>query len=141
MLHLKKLAVGIDSVDHMIERQKFNFDQMGQCATYSRNHPREKDALIGGSLYWIIKGAFGVRQEILGFEDMEQGLDEDGKLIKPHCRILLSPDVIAVRRIRHRAFQGWRYLQDDDTPADILRRRDSELSDEMEEELNNLGLL
>ena len=45
---------------------------------------------------------------------------------------------------QHRAFQGWRYLSNDDAPEDLNRNHlssDSELPLEMTTELRELGLI
>ena len=140
-LHLRKLAVGITDIDEMLSLHANRANQLGgvSCA-YSRNHPKRKDELLGGSLYWVIKGSFALRQEIIGFEDVPQPPDEDGNPKRPHCRILLSPNAVRVQQKPQKAFQGWRYLQQADAPVDIAERPD-DFDDAMESQLNELGII
>lgn len=118
-LHLVKLCVGAASIDDLARWQamprnlktrggkKFAFHTTFQKPT------RQADLLNGGSLYWVIKGTILVRQRIAGLDD---GHKADGS---PCCLILLDPALVPVRPVPRRAFQGWRYLSDDDAPADL----------------------
>ena len=55
-IHLKKLAVGISSIDSLIERQNMIFGNYGELIHFTRNKPkREIEVISGGSLFWIIK--------------------------------------------------------------------------------------
>jgi hypothetical protein len=60
-----------------------------------------------------MKGIITVRQKIAGFED---GLKEGGT---PCCVILLEPELIPVRPVPRRPFQGWRYLSANEAPDDL----------------------
>jgi hypothetical protein len=62
---------------------------------------------------------------------------------RPACGIILGPDLIAVEPLRVRIFQGWRYLEAKDAPADIPVSADSGevMPAEMAAELRELGLL
>lgn len=60
-----------------------------------------------------MKGLITVRQRIAG---LENGTKEDGT---PCCVVLLEPELIPVRPVPRRAFQGWRYLAADDAPEDL----------------------
>jgi hypothetical protein len=88
-------------------------------------------------LYWVIKGQFRVRQEILGFETE---LDEEGR---KYCLILLKPELIRTELKPQKAFQGWRYLLDTDVPRDIDPSHivDEDIPEDMADELRGLGLL
>jgi hypothetical protein len=86
----------------------------------------------------VIKGFIQVRQPIAGFDE---GTKDDGR---PCCLILLSQKLVAVRPAPRRAFQGWRYLDPADAPADLTGRAAAqlaELSPKMRKELAELGLL
>lgn len=145
VVHLKKLAVGIESVDHIREVQKQrlqdNVDQEGNhyLFTYTRNTPKRKEEILaGGCLYWIIKGQYRVRQAIIGFEE---GVDEEGR---KYCLILLDSELTETETVPHKAFQGWRYLTPQDAPKDLDGRAAEAaqaLPDDLAGELRDLGLL
>lgn len=139
-LHLKKLAVGITDMSHMEQAQTARYGDSDVVYAHSRNHPKRKDELIGGSLYWIIKGRYALRQEIVGFADNPQPPDEDGNPVRPHCIIILAKPIIPVQTLSHHAFQGWRYLNSADAPADLTVRH-SDFSESMESNLNDLGII
>ena len=71
---------------------------------------RQAELLDGGSLYWVIKGQILVRQRLVGFDE---GTKKDGS---PCCLLLLDPELVPVRPVPRRAFQGWRYLTSEDVP-------------------------
>jgi hypothetical protein len=132
MLHIIKLCVGCDSVEELAEWQR----KRKPLAHWTRNRPkRDKEIIAGGSLYWVIKGQIRVRQRILGLERRE---DEEGVW----CSIMLGRRLVRVQLRAHRAFQGWRYLEAKDAPADLAK---GEVADELPEklasELRALGLL
>ena len=68
-VHLIKLAVGIEDLDHLDKRQRqWRDKKAGHYRHWTRMTPqRGKELLDGGSLYWVIKGSILVRQPILGF--------------------------------------------------------------------------
>jgi hypothetical protein len=132
MLHIIKLCVGCDSVEELAEWQR----KRKPLAHWTRNRPkRDKEIIAGGSLYWVIKGQIRVRQRILGLERRE---DEEGVW----CSIMLGRRLVRVQPRAHRAFQGWRYFEAKDAPADLAK---GEVADELPEklasELRALGLL
>ncbi len=56
-VHLLKIAVGIDSLDHFRERMKVRRKAGKTFTHYTRHMPkRAEEVLAGGSLYWIVKG-------------------------------------------------------------------------------------
>ncbi len=143
-VHLIKLCVGIESVAHLSERQKFRLAQLeaqGQtCELFHRTRqmPRRSDELLkGGSLYWVIKGVVLVHQKIL---DLRQVRCDDG--IR-RCDIIIDRKLVPTRPHPRRAFQGWRYLSAEDAPRDLsLSGSDiDELPEKMRYELIELGLL
>lgn len=144
-VHLVKLAVGIDSIPHLQERQRQRVTDRraaGEPPTLrilTRNTPRRGEEILAGegSLYWVIRGRIQVRQRITGFEDAAAG---DGT---PRCAILLAPELVRVRSRRSRPFQGWRYLEGGDAPADVPGGllEDDEPPPEMAEALRELGLI
>lgn len=62
--NLKKLAVGIDTVENLKIRQKIIFNEYNKIIHVTRNTPKKKDDLIKkGSMYWVIKRRVLVRQK------------------------------------------------------------------------------
>lgn len=97
--------------------------------------PRRADELLdGGSLYWVVRGAVLVRQEIASVERVA-GADGVGR-----CAIMLTPQLIATEPQPRRAFQGWRYLRPEDAPRDIRGERRRETA-ALHAKLAELGLL
>ena len=108
-LHISKVAVGCGHVEALRERQRSRL-QDGYVPIVTRFLPKRADALIGGSLYWIIKHRFTVRQTIVGFAPSPA----DQRTI-----IRLEPALVPVEALAKRAHQGWRYLNAIDAPSDL----------------------
>lgn len=138
-LHLIKLSVGIETVDHLATVQARRRADSGQNKLWhqTRQTPTRADELLdGGSIYWVIKGVLQVRQRLVGLETIR---DAEGVR---RCRIMLDPTLTLTEHRRRRAFQGWRYLAAADAPPDV--GGDSETGDmppDMVNELRSLGLL
>lgn len=115
-VNLVKLCVGAESVDDLvdwIDSQAHRWPD-GRSVHVTRMWPkREGEVLDGGSLYWVIKGVIQARQRIVGFED---GHKEDGSAC---CLLLLDREIVPVRPVTRKAFQGWRYLAAEDAPPDL----------------------
>ncbi len=104
----------------------------------TRNVPRRAVELtLGGSMYWVIRGYIRVRQAITA---VESTVNAEGRAA---CALILEPNLVRVVSRRHRAFQGWRYLEVGDVPPDAgeLSSGIDDLPDGMAEELRDLGLL
>ncbi|WP_380053679.1 DUF1489 family protein [Falsihalocynthiibacter sp. SS001] len=121
-IHMVKLCVGIDSFEHLQshrEAQAISPELPTEHVT--RMWPkREAELLDGGSLFWVIKGVIQARQQLLSFEER---IGADG--IR-RCAILLNPTLVRTQPATRRAFQGWRYLQPQDAPADLHRQKSTE---------------
>lgn len=112
MLHLKKLCVGVDSIDELRTRQRGRSCVLRHDTRYM---PRRRGEILGdgvhsGSLYWVIGGLLCVRQRITGLESLKS---------ERRCRILLDSALVLVQPRPSRPFQGWRYLDEGDAPADL----------------------
>lgn len=143
-LHLIKLAVGVESMDHLADLQRVRREarqkrkEMPELMHITRMWPKRQDELLdGGSIYWVIKGVVRCRQRLTGFFETlnGQGL--------PSCGLALDPQLVAVAPRGFRAFQGWRYLTAADAPADRPdgAAAEADLPAEMAEELRGLGLI
>ena len=137
-LHIIKLCVGVESLDHMthwISECRKGRDTLDHV---TRMFPRRKDEILpGGSLYWVIKGLILCRQPIA---DLEAVTGDDGI---ERCRIVFKPKIIPVRPTPRRAFQGWRYLPAEDAPPDLTKatKGSQDFPEKMRRELAELGLL
>jgi hypothetical protein len=136
-LHLIKLCVGASGVEDL-ERWIVDWKAGRETLDHTtRMFPRRKDEILGGgSLYWVIKGMVLCRQPIA---DLEAVTGNDGI---ERCRIVFKPKIILVRPVPRRAFQGWRYLTDEDAPDDLPKRDASAaIPPQMRKDLAELGLL
>lgn len=137
-VHLLKIAVGIDSIEHFQERMKVRRKQGKTFTHYTRHMPkRAEEVLNGGSLYWIVKGHIAVRCPIVGLE--EAVLENKG----PHCGIVMKTQLIPVLPLPRRPHQGWRYLEAEDAPPDVASagKGTDKLPPKLLAELRDLGLL
>lgn len=136
-IHLIKLAVGVDDVAHLRALQHHRLQSFGEIFHRTRMRPKRQEALLdGGSIYWVIRGAIAARQRLLALRDAS---DEDGR---PCCRLILDHQLIETCRQPRRAFQGWRYLETADAPADLTQNAGNgdPLPPDLIEELKRLGL-
>lgn len=142
-VHLLKLCVGADCVEDLVEWQAKRMEQARAEGKpplpvhVTRMWPkREAELLDVGSLYWVFKGLVLARQRILG---LAARTGEDG--IR-RCAITLDPEVVRVRPLPRRPFQGWRYLAPEDAPADLGRgERVEALPPALAAHLDTLGVI
>lgn len=80
----------------------------GEVRVATRTRPKRAPELIGGSLYWIVKHRMIACQQILRFDDREDGR------IDIVCASALTPVVPIARR----AHQGWRYYEAEEALAE-----------------------
>ncbi len=136
-LHLVKLCVGVSEIAELeawvgeAARGRDSLDHV------TRMFPKRRDEILdGGSLFWVIRGMILCRQPIV---DLEKVTGQDGI---DRCRIVFKPQIIPVRPVPRRAFQGWRYFETADVPPDLKKSAGtSGLSEKMRRELAALGLL
>ena len=70
-VNLKKLAVGIKSIEDLEVRLKYNIEKNGELIHITRNKPKRSEELCnGGSLYWVINRRVLVRQKILNIKQI-----------------------------------------------------------------------
>ena len=141
-LHLKKLCVGVNSVEELVDSISRRERDLGAVYHTTRHQPRRwaeilfDDSDMNGSLFWVINGLFQCRQRLLG---IEEGAKDDGS---KGWRLVLEPQVHLVETLPHRPFQGWRYLEDEKAPRTLrLAEKNAEvLPLHIESELQALGL-
>ena len=136
-VHLIKLCVGISDVEELAEWQALRRRQARRVYHVTRMVPTRAAELVdGGSMYWVIRGVVLVRQRI---EAVERYTDEEGI---GRCKLVFDPELVPVRPVPRRAFQGWRYLDPADAPPDLPpARAGDELPPKLRAELAALGLL
>ena len=115
MLHLTKLAVGIRDIAHLRAVQAGRAASNPPLRHLTRMFPkRAAEVVAGGSIYWVVAGAVLVRQRVL---DVVAGTYEDGT----RCAgLMLDPELVPVLGRPCKPFQGWRYLDADQAPPDLV---------------------
>jgi len=112
-LNIIKLCVGCDTVDELIDWWRSTHAEGQPWKMRTRQTPKRAAELTdGGSLYRVYKGFILSRQRILSVETVGQG-------VAARCEVTLDPEVILTVPTPRRAFQGWRYLDGKDAPADL----------------------
>ena len=98
---------------------------------------REDELLAGGSLYWVFKGQILARQKVISLQEV---IGADG--IR-RCAISLDANIIRTQATARRAFQGWRYLTQEDSPPDLPQTRPAEvpLPSDLARALADIGLI
>src|SRR4029078_12150216 len=95
VLHLIKLAVGVDDLGHMKKLQAARRKQRPQgprppICVYPHHMPRRTEELLaGGSLYWVVRGVIRCRQELVGFDE-----DFDKEEAHKYCKIKVKRTLI-----------------------------------------------
>ncbi len=107
-LNMTRVAFGAENPAHLRQRLE-SFAQAGEVRLTTRYLPKRHDEMVGGSLYWIIKHALVGRSPLIGFMDNGEG----------RTWIRIRPELIPVRSIPKRSHQGWRYLDEEDSPPDL----------------------
>lgn len=105
-LHLTKVAFACRDIE-ALQRRIASRAVDGEVRVATRMRPKRAAELIGGSLHWIVKHRLVAAQEILRFEDRDDG----------RIDIVCSADLRAVSPVPRRAHQGWRYLEEQDAPS------------------------
>ena len=142
MLHLIKLCVGVESLEELGQWQKKRLaekkkkGQKPELIHITRQTPKRAEELLdGGSLYWVIKGQIAARQKLIEL----RAVTRNGV---PHCGLVYDKKLVPVMRRSRSAFQGWRYFDPKDAPADIVNVKGAKgLPAALQQELAALGLL
>lgn len=135
-LNLLKLCVGADKVEDLVEWQATRWKGMAPRHITRMWPKREAELLQGGSLYWVFKGLVLARQKLVALE-ATQGADGINR-----CALILDAQIVRTEAQPRRAFQGWRYLDAKDAPADLPegREREEPLPPELARALAQMGL-
>ncbi len=139
-LNLIKLSVGTDSVESLEAWQALRCAERsdGLARHVTRMWPKRAEALLdGGSIYWVIKGAVLCRQRIVRLDEVTGA---DGRR---HCGIMLEPVLHRTVNATKRPFQGWRYLDGADAPADLTvgARVEEDIPADLNRALAEIGVI
>lgn len=105
-LHLTKVAFACRDFA-MLQTRIASRSASGEVRIATRMRPKRSAELIGGSLHWIVKHRLIAAQQILRFDDRDDG----------RIDIVCSAELVEVSPMPRRAHQGWRYLEDSDAPS------------------------
>lgn len=121
-IHLVKLCVGAEDVDDLAAWQARLMRRYPRPVHHTRMAPRRADELVrGGSIYWVIRGMIRVRQAIEEVRLVDGG---DGRRV---CELVFDPELVLTEAQPKKPFQGWRYLEPADAPADLTASGTPEL--------------
>lgn len=113
-VHMVKLSVGSQTVEDLADWQARQMQRLENPVHHTRMSPkRAAEMLDGGSIYWVIKRAIRVRQQII---DLRAIKDDEGRDI---CELVFDPNLVRTYAQARRPFQGWRYLKPGDAPRDL----------------------
>jgi hypothetical protein len=99
-LHLTKVAFGCRTLE-ALEKRVAARSRDGEMRVATRMRPKRMDELVGGSMHWIVRHRIIARQQILRFEDRNDG----------RIDIVCSAELVVLPPVPRRAHQGWRYLE------------------------------
>lgn len=142
-LNMIKLCVGCDSVSDLEDwvaqklKEKKRKKQQPEHIHTTRMMPKRAEGLIGGSLFWVIRGQVSCREKIV---DIRPTTGKDG--IR-RCQIVMDGKIVPVEPKPFRAFQGWRYYDAKSVPRDLSRvgKGVAKMPEPLRRELRELGLL
>ncbi|MDP2213649.1 DUF1489 family protein [Phenylobacterium sp.] len=133
-VHLIKLVVGCDTVEDLLDWRAPQAQAGEPWILRTRQTPKRAAELIdGGSLYRVYKGAILTRQRILDVTTVGEGPNA-------RCEMRLDEVLVRVAPTPRRAFQGWRYLEARDAPADLAGEGGEDVPVELARQLREAGL-
>ena len=128
-LHMIKLCVGVTEVETLERRAAKN----EWLVVHTRMTPkRAAEIEDGGSLFWVMKGSVVCRQTVLDITTTGEGKTSQ-------CLITLSNAVIRTAPQARRPFQGWRYLEPKDAPADLSSMDAGDMPEDLAKQLREMG--
>jgi hypothetical protein len=132
-LHLIKLCVGADTPEDLRVWREARAKAGHRPIVHTRNTPKRAAELVdGGSLFWVFRGVVLIRQRIAAIETVGEG-------VQRRCEILLDDAQIPTAPQPRRAFQGWRYLEAKEAPADFGEAANGDLPLELARRLREAG--
>lgn len=132
-LHMIKLCVGCDTVEELAAWRAEHAQPGEPWILRTRQTPkRAAEMMDGGSVFRVFKGAILCRQRILDIRTVGEG-------VSARCEVVLEPELVRVVPTPRRAFQGWRYLEPKDAPADLAQEVIGEVPPELARQLREVG--
>ncbi len=139
-LHMIKLCVGCDTVEELVDwwRARGSGDGIETVnrrawTLRTRQTPKRAAEMVdGGSLYRVFKGFVLCRQRILAVDTVGTGPAS-------HCEVSLDPQIVLTAPMPRRPFQGWRYLEAKDAPADLQAFGEEAVPQHLAKQLRELG--
>ena len=129
-LHMIKLVVGCDTIEDLLA---WHAGGTRPWVMHTRQTPkRAAELTAGGSLYRVFKGVILCRQPILAIDTVGEGPNA-------RCEVTDEPNFVRVAPTPRRAFQGWRYLEAKDAPADLSSGVDGDIPPELARQLREAG--
>ena len=133
-LHMIKLVVGCDTIEDLLDWRRAHASPAEPWILRTRQTPKRAAEMVdGGSVYRVFKGAILCRQRILGIETVGAGPNA-------RCEVTLDEEIVRVAPTPRRAFQGWRYLEARDAPADLTGEACADLPPELARRLLEAGV-
>ncbi len=117
-LNMIKLCVGADTVEDLIDWRRTHLAGEPWVLRTRMTPKRTAELLDGGSVYRVFKGLVLCRQRILAIDTVGEGQ-------QARCHITLDEDVVLTQPLPRRPFQGWRYFEGKDAPADLASSDDT----------------
>ena len=127
-----KLCVGCDTVEELLEWRRSDGEGRPWIMRTRQTPKRAADLLEGGSLYRVFKGFVLCRQRILAVDTVGAGP-------AARCEVTLDPQVVRTLPTPRRAFQGWRYLESREAPADLTGFSEDAAPPELARRLREIG--
>ena len=128
-----KLVVGAATIEDLLDWRARNAEGGGPWILRTRMTPKRGAEMVdGGSIYRVFKGVILCRQKILAVNTLGEG-------VTTRCEITLDEDIVRVTPTPRRAFQGWRYLDPKDAPADLDETAFGDVPDDLARQLREVG--
>lgn len=132
-LHMIKLVVGADTIDDLLAWRLAHSKPGEPWILRTRMTPKRGPEMVdGGSIYRVFKGVILCRQRILAVTTVGEGG-------AARCEITLDDAIVRVAPTPRRAFQGWRYLDPKDAPADLDEAAFGEVPEDLARQLREVG--
>jgi hypothetical protein len=131
-LHLIKLCVGCDTVAELVEWRREQGEGQPWVMRTRQTPKRAAELVHGGSLFRVFKGFVLCRQPILAVDTVGAGAAS-------RCEVTLDPEIVLTVPTPRRAFQGWRYLEPKEAPADLKGFSEDEAPPELARRLREIG--
>ncbi|MBL8772821.1 MAG: DUF1489 domain-containing protein [Phenylobacterium sp.] len=132
-LHMIKLVVGASTIEDLLDWRARNAVTGDPWILRTRMTPKRWAEMVdGGSVYRVFRGVILCRQKILAVNTVGEGA-------AARCEVTLDEHVVRVAPTPRRAFQGWRYLEARDAPADLDEAAFGEVPPELARQLREVG--